>query len=212
MSDFLSRLAGRSMGLAPVVQPFIPAITAPQSIDGALTGQETSREVSEESAEMHRAPAPQVQTSVDGSPRRKLQDAQSASSVPQTGRDHIPQPIAENPSSVRTASLPQLAAALDSTLRLPGAAPDDADRTLPSWDRTLSNSPASLSPVAAAGGPPDRRSTAPAEPPVIRVTIGRVEVRAELSSPKTRHAGSPRSKPAALSLDDYLKQRSEGRR
>jgi len=46
--------------------------------------------------------------------------------------------------------------------------------------------------------------------PVIRVTIGRVDVRAQFSSPAAAPARHTRS--AALSLDEYLKQRSEGRR
>jgi hypothetical protein len=50
-----------------------------------------------------------------------------------------------------------------------------------------------------------------ASAPIVRVTIGRVEVRAEMGSPKTRPAAAPRAQ-AGLSLDDYLKQRVEGRR
>ncbi|MDX1546713.1 MAG: hypothetical protein R3247_06985 [Rhodothermales bacterium] len=47
---------------------------------------------------------------------------------------------------------------------------------------------------------------------MIRVRIGRVEVRAV--SPPQRPAPPPRAAPRrpALSLDDYLKQRSEDRR
>ena len=59
--------------------------------------------------------------------------------------------------------------------------------------------------------PPARRASA-AEPPVIRVRIGRVEVRAV--PPPQRPAPPPRAAPRrpALTLDDYLKQRSEERR
>ncbi len=53
---------------------------------------------------------------------------------------------------------------------------------------------------------------APNGAPVIRVTIGRVEVRADFGQAKTRHAPATRPKPAGLSLDEYLKQRGEGRR
>jgi hypothetical protein len=58
----------------------------------------------------------------------------------------------------------------------------------------------------------ERREPAQSAPPIVRVTIGRIEVRAELSSPKPRSASAPRAKSAAISLDDYLKQRGEGRR
>jgi hypothetical protein len=51
-----------------------------------------------------------------------------------------------------------------------------------------------------------------ARPPLIRVTIGRIEVRAILPAPAVAR---PVAKPApagALTLDEYLKQRSEGKR
>jgi hypothetical protein len=48
--------------------------------------------------------------------------------------------------------------------------------------------------------------------PSINVTIGRVEVRAIISAPPPAPAPRPAQRNAALSLDDYLKQRSGGRR
>jgi hypothetical protein len=52
-----------------------------------------------------------------------------------------------------------------------------------------------------------------AEPaaPVVRVTIGRVEVRAQFPAAPSAPA-TPRSRALTLSLEDYLKQRSGGRR
>ncbi len=50
-----------------------------------------------------------------------------------------------------------------------------------------------------------------ASEPTIEVTIGRVEVRAVVASPTPRRAERPRTKPS-LSLDDYLKQRTRGKR
>jgi hypothetical protein len=79
------------------------------------------------------------------------------------------------------------------------------------WDRTLPD-PASAGPsLASVGRPVERRESADTAAPVVRVTIGRVEVRAELPSPKAR-AAAPRTRSATTSLDDYLKQRAEGRR
>jgi len=46
--------------------------------------------------------------------------------------------------------------------------------------------------------------------PTIQVTIGRIEVRATSPSPATLKKAP--SKPVAMSLEDYLKQRNEGRR
>ncbi len=54
---------------------------------------------------------------------------------------------------------------------------------------------------------PDSETAAP----IVRVTIGRVEVRAQFpSAPSVPVARRPR--PPALSLEDYLKQRSGGKR
>lgn len=51
---------------------------------------------------------------------------------------------------------------------------------------------------------------APPPAPTIQVTIGRIEVRATSPSPATPKKAP--SKPVAMSLEDYLKQRNEGRR
>jgi hypothetical protein len=53
---------------------------------------------------------------------------------------------------------------------------------------------------------------APPSPPVIRVTIGRVEVRASLPPTSPQPLSSKVRPGAALSLDDYLKRRNEGQR
>jgi hypothetical protein len=58
----------------------------------------------------------------------------------------------------------------------------------------------------------DPREPVASEPPIVRVTIGRIEVKAEFASPKERTPAAHRPKSAAISLDDYLKQRAEGRR
>ncbi len=49
------------------------------------------------------------------------------------------------------------------------------------------------------------------EAPTIRVTIGRIEVRA-VTTPQPSRRPVPKKTAPSLSLDDYLKQRSEGRR
>jgi hypothetical protein len=60
----------------------------------------------------------------------------------------------------------------------------------------------------------DRRSrsdaTAPANGPVVEVTIGRIHVRA-VHAP-SRPDPAPRPVPQTLGLADYLRQRAEGRR
>jgi hypothetical protein len=50
------------------------------------------------------------------------------------------------------------------------------------------------------------------EAPVIRVTIGRIDVRAQFTASAPSPATTGHKRPGALSLDEYLKQRSEGKR
>ncbi len=83
------------------------------------------------------------------------------------------------------------------------AAPGMPQRVVPQQVR-LAPRPLSLPPVAPAA------SARPSAAPTIQVTIGRIEVRATPPAPATPRKAPP--KPAAMSLEDYLKQRNEGRR
>jgi hypothetical protein len=70
--------------------------------------------------------------------------------------------------------------------------------------------------VVVAAAPPQpadiRRPQPQSEPPVIRVTIGRVDVRAIASPPVPAAVSRPAARSTRLSLEDYLKERSGGRR
>ncbi|MBA2604750.1 MAG: hypothetical protein H0U94_14280 [Acidobacteria bacterium] len=57
-------------------------------------------------------------------------------------------------------------------------------------------------------GGPWRQPQPEPSPPIVRVNIGRVEVRAMTTPPPRQQA----AKPARLSLDDYLRSRSGGGR
>lgn len=90
----------------------------------------------------------------------------------------------------------------------PDIPPRFPDMTIPELSNLVEHSPTfgspTLPPVSEIATHP-----APQSAPVIRVTIGRIEVRAvapEVQSPRPR---SPRPKPA-LSLENYLKQRNGG--
>ena len=72
---------------------------------------------------------------------------------------------------------------------------------------TGARTPANASPIYS---PRDARP-AP-EAPIIRVSIGRIDVRAEFAAATPSPAPARNARPASLSLDEYLKQRSEGRR
>jgi len=55
------------------------------------------------------------------------------------------------------------------------------------------------------------RAAAPRETPIVKVVIGRVDVRAIMPPAMPTRAAPPKPKPG-LSLEDYLKQREEGKR
>jgi hypothetical protein len=56
------------------------------------------------------------------------------------------------------------------------------------------------------------RARLESQPPIVRVTIGRIDVRAELPAPISHDATARKARPAARSLDDYLRERTEGKR
>jgi hypothetical protein len=63
------------------------------------------------------------------------------------------------------------------------------------------------------GPAPQWRPAAPPQPPTIQVTIGKVEIRAVTPPPAAAPQRSAERRAAArLSLDEYLRQRNEGRR
>jgi hypothetical protein len=80
-------------------------------------------------------------------------------------------------------------------------------------DRTGSESAAAFQPENARVDARSRipSTDSPAAAPVIRVSIGRVEVRAEFPAPAPRP--NPRQPQAPkLSIEEYARQRSEGKR
>ncbi|HWC95654.1 MAG TPA: hypothetical protein VG456_02860 [Candidatus Sulfopaludibacter sp.] len=196
MSDFLGRLAGRSLGVEPVVQPVIPAMTAPAPRDAGFSEVESFREAV--------ASAPPAERAI---PARAEERREVKSLEMQT-------PAPESRSQIVT---PQLAA--------PRVVRESAIHPTLAYSTTVVHDQAAADPVAPAGvdaairppSPPigrvtERRETLAQAAPIIRVTIGRVEVRAEIASSKEKPAAAPQARAVALSLDDYLKQRGEGRR
>lgn len=85
---------------------------------------------------------------------------------------------------------------------------DTSENDPPRTQRSLTEaefdlSPATLTPIA---GSLQRQA------PVIRVTIGRIDVRAQFPSPAASSENKKRTRTAATPLNEYLKQRSEGKR
>jgi hypothetical protein len=205
MTDFLSRLAGRSIGIERVAEPVIPAMLLPAS-PSATPGDsgDHGRAVA-----AYKTPAMSRIVRPESTPIR----GDRSTSIPED-RSTPERTIANPPASIRSATQG----------RTDGPPPQGPERTLPSpaerehaapapseWEHTLSI----IEPPRAAKAKNEaarNRFTAETEaPPTIQVTIGRVEVRAEFPSPRQMPAAAA-AKRSALSLDDYLKQRSEGRR
>jgi hypothetical protein len=207
MSDFLSRLASRSLGLAPVVEPVIPAMASP------LSGAEGSlgfREVTEERpAAITQNPDAPIGADQPPPPEAQgpasFQNSSGESSLPARRSSHAPR-AAEN-------TAPE--AAPDSARTRPATRPvlpEQPELTLPRWDGATAQTAAPTSGVHTGTIRRDPVRSERDEPVPIRVTIGRIEVRAEFPSSQARPAAASRSKPSTLSLESYLKQRSEGKR
>ena len=118
-------------------------------------------------------------------------------SPPLEGRSTI-QPPVPTPPAAQPSAVPASLKPVDSV-----AAPGTPQVVVPQPIR-LAPRPVSLPPIAPAA------SARPSAGPTIQVTIGRIEVRATSPSPATPKKAPP--KPAAMSLEEYLKQRNEGRR
>lgn len=222
MSDFLGRMAGRALGTLPLSQPLIPSTFAPDA--GAL-----QPVVDEIAARPETSPAPPIRITPPPNPARLPEPPESAAQIPMPEQAIPAQPVVAGRREMsptvpfheqtREDAPASLASGPPAPLRQPPespqvrlTAPPEPHETLP-----LPQQPSRAATAAASSPhlePPRQVAVAPAEsaPPVIRVTIGRIDVRAEFPP-----AAAPRSAPArrpapALSLDDYLKQRIEGKR
>jgi hypothetical protein len=209
MTDFLSRLAGRSMGLERVAEPVIPAMVFPVSqAEAPASVRESFGDFTEE---VEASAAPPMPPLVLSNSREQRPDTL----LPDDRRNTVERAAASLPAGTpeaadfRQEATPTQPPARAAILR---GETEYATPAPPARDRTLSTDEAPRT-ARAANEPTRNRVAAEREtPPVIRVTIGRVEVRAELPAPRAHRSAADQSKPAALSLDDYLKQRSEGRR
>jgi hypothetical protein len=201
MSDFLSRLAGRSMGVEAVVRPAIPAMTAPS---GAREPGLVEQEMFAEAAPVDAAEDRVAAVAEEQSPQRR-----EAVSAPVTGM--MTTELVAAPRGEASAVPLKIPVERESESRSREEDAEAAERTIPSWREQRPEAAASVRAIPATARAEERREAAAEAAPIVRVTIGRVEVRAELSAGKTRMA-APAKKSPSVSLDDYLKQRAEGRR
>lgn len=198
MTPYLARLVDRARGSTPRVKPIVASRFAPNG--GGLS--EVIEERSAERAPRERAPVERAQTAADTSlPPRTSEN--SFESHPPEAAEREPSGDFET-SRTRTDHAPNRQRDSDlvpEQFRPPG--PNRIERIA-----------APEIPAVASQRDHDRtRSSAePVEPaPVVRVTIGRIDVRA---APEAGSARRPTARAAGpkLTLDAYLKSREEGAR
>lgn len=216
MADFFTRLAERALGVTPVAAPDLPPMFAPtvqpmelsseivapvQSVNVAMPSEKrwlpnalfddsSSRWTTESSRERARRKDELQSPLVD----TRFPPNQSEDSAFSIGRIHdVSQAAARyaDDSSSYTAQ-PTMADAIKVQAQKQAALPN---------------------PLAASSSEASVGWTIRAEPatPTIQVTIGRVEVRA-VTAPTEPARARERKAPPLLSLDQYLRQRNEGRR
>jgi len=235
MSDFFTRLAERVLGVSEIVRPTTTSLFAPGppfAIAPALGPQDETSEV-EHQADGEAGPASTLLVTpvLRPDPSSRLPDHDVNPSPP--GRQ-----THDAPSSVDLVESGPAARSTDVVLSA-GPIPDDlldVGRVVPilPFARVRSSGLDPLGPATRPGQvdaddsrPPvvveSRRTgatehgelagsdTSRSSETTIRVTIGRVEVKAVVApQPSTRPRMAPR--PPALSLEDYLRQRSKGQR
>lgn len=220
MGSFLSRLAGRTLGLVAVAEPIIPARLTPRAREDARP-----RTFSADDATWGERQAPRAAL------RDDTQEAQPR--LPIRARRHSVAETDAGPQEQLRSTRPRdIAPPHAEAFRsepAPERAEDKAQRRAVDYERPkVEAQPVSVSREVEAPAKPVEtfpqmrtrtlesraRMRAPEaahdEAPRIHVSIGRIEIRAEVAA-----AAAPaprRSRPATLSLSDYLRQQGEARR
>lgn len=202
MSDWLTRIARRSLGQEEAIRPRTRALYEPASIDAGApvetAGEGESLPATSRAAIAAKSPEP---------PERRPRESHSTpvrtTRAPAERRPVAPPRTETEPPPVRSRE----------------ASVDEPAPTLPVMPRAAE--PAARSPHVESGRetpPPTvrpqgpayaRRDRAAADPPVINVTIGRIEVKAV--QPQRHEPEKTEGMAPALSLDAYLRRAAERR-
>ncbi len=224
MTHFLARLVERARGTAPRVEPIVAPRFAPAPVNETAPEGETPPVV--RLAAGTSSPAPPVASRVAGETTkssvtlRPPRDAEaaplSATDAPEAPLEIVRETLLVPPPADRPA--PDFSPVVRRTEIETGpdslAQSDRARETGSARPRTARPGP------AIAAGPrtfrglkqaPDSPNESRTEPPIVRVTIGRIEVRAAPAPSAPARKPAPRSEPK-LTLDAYLKSRQEGAR
>jgi len=224
MADFFTRLAERSMGLAAVVRPDTPPVLPPAGDgdrfeDGAAPrrarpapvvpptdpARSVAVTVAERKARQHRNVA---QPGFDKTERRSTR-ALDDQDRPTESRRHVVVAPTLAQRQRQDAGTDSLTPRQDYS-ETPLTIDSNAEAVPPVHRQALAAVVAGPLPT---GPAPQWRPAAAQQPPTIQVTIGRVEIRAVTPPPTAAPQRSAERRVAArLSLDEYLRQRNEGRR
>lgn len=183
-----------------------PQQTSPSTVFTPSSGRETARSSSQATPETQRTP-----------PAQAAEDARLR--IPQTDDMRARRPPAANESALERSIRRIVAGEFEA--RDEEVAANESSRSQARNGNRTRRAITPISTVAARANAATPReqadADAPASPPVIRVTIGRIEVRA-VTPPASGQRGEARSAPpaearpdTARSLREYLKQRSGGR-
>jgi hypothetical protein len=214
MTDFFTRTVERALGIAPVVRPDLPSLLAPSArAEGAQPGNFTADDHANVSPSSDRLAQPRQPprggTRQERSQERTEGEDESSQVFIQHEIDQIRGErrvaVGVNQSGFETTA---------DNGRIPfeprqtdlGRAQSEA----PNAGREPVTRPAQMAMPSGEIYAFERSAGAPV-PPAIHVSIGRVEVRA-ITPPSPRIAARERKASQRLSLEQYLRERNEGRR
>ena len=225
MSDYLTNIAARSFGRVPIIQPRLPSLfepatqknlaPPPTSLPAAGPAPRPESECSDLQSQIPASPS-QPTLCAPQRPVRSPATRISRLLPPRLASDTAPQLSAQGAATVTSAIRTEPIAAARCVRRAP--------HTQPALDVAATRPPRSSLPIKVFARPQVIQRVEPATPPPlppvparpqsepapsIRVTIGRIEVRAAM--PPERPTSRLKAQAPTLSLDEYLKQRNGGR-
>jgi hypothetical protein len=205
VSDFLSRLAARAAGQAPLAQPRVPTrfedpgeAAEPLDVVAGRAPSEPAADVAAAVSPVTPPPRPPLPpAAAPGAPHVAEAPARTPMPAPPAPlvEDHaVTEPLgAAQPARERVASEP------------PAAVPPSPAAAPPAVAVTAAGRPRNPGAVAPSPAGPADIAAPPPEPPPVRIHIGRLEVRANLEPvPATKPERRRPSEPE-LSLTDYLR-------
>ncbi len=220
MTHFLARLVERARGTAPRVEPIVAPRFAPAPTTEVATEFEAPASVASRPDEMAQRNKPAADKLVrqENKPHRAEESRHGGRAAPEPENLLVPKAILVAPSQT------SVVRRLDPEdvifpPRSNGARPkQSAAQATPTRPGSPPPATTGRREVVAGGVDPghiERLRISPNEPanerPIVRVTIGRIDVRAAPAPSAPARKPAPRSEPK-LTLDAYLKSRQEGAR